>query len=145
MTARLPHLPARVPRGVRVRGSEATLLLALLVPFGTSACANAHDTGEALVAAGTLTALASSEVATRHGLCTLNGCAGQTSKRAAQAAAGVAAGVAMAAVGAALQSEGSGDVAAPAVAAAPTQTGTWRLVRKPGDSDDEPPAYYIEE
>lgn len=130
---------ARLPPSA-TRLSEALSVLALL---GSAGCASRHDAGEALIGAGTLVAIASSEAATRHGVCVETGCAAQTSRHAAQAAAGVGAGVALAAVGAALESQDSGDVASRPVAP-PPPAGSYRLVRKPEESE-EPPAYYIEE
>lgn len=123
------------------RLSPVAATLAALLPLG---CANRHDTGEALIAAGTITALAAAEASTRV-TCVQNGCAAQTSRRAAQAAAGVAAGVALAAAGAALQNDSSADAVSftPSPARVPA-AGSWRLVRKPDDAE-EAPAYYIEE
>jgi hypothetical protein len=120
-----------------------SLVVMAVALFESAGCASRHDTGEALIAGGTIVAVTTAAVAT-HTTCMQSGCSGQTSRHAKEAAAGVAAGVVLAAAGAALASEPAGDSALPKPARAAPKSGNWHLVRK-ADEGEEPPAYYIEE
>lgn len=71
-------------------------------------CASRYETGQALVASGTVVAIVASELATNEpSACGIGmpcaGWYGSTSRHAGDAAAGVAAGVGLAAIGAALE------------------------------------------
>lgn len=70
-------------------------------------CASRYETGQALVASGTVVAVVASELATNGSQCALRapcaGLYGSTSRHSDAAAAGVAAGVALAAAGSVLE------------------------------------------
>lgn len=88
-----------------------TRLMVLSLALGGSGCATRYETGQALVAGGTVVAVAASEIATQGSRnCVDAGCFawnGSTSRYSKEAAAGVGAGVAIAAIGAAIRDSDS--------------------------------------